>query len=878
MVALAAAVPTAAHAEGSVDINLGPDSATRHALYAFGPGAYSMRVYARAGETIQAATSHMGMGAANIRVYRAAADPTADPTAGPVLYDCNAEDPGTGLIASRAEELAGPAPNAGGYAPCDFVAPADGIYAIRMDPRTQMGNPDPGTVAAPLTGITQGPNLTMWDITVRDGGAVQPGRVFSYDAGYRTTFRPLAASNFASYVYTNTGYEYRVNFFDHAGGNWNLTANDKGLVDRDTGERVFASFVCAEPGDPGSCTYDDAVTPPVSENFPSFVNRVDPVVISGAGGLQELSGFSATPITPGSQPLQGASFTGEDGAAGTTSQGDGGTLAFSSHPTMAGLGYTVAIDFDRDGTFAGSEDVVDTAAGDLAASGTNSYAWNGRTASGATPACGTYPYRVSSALSEVHFTQADPEDSGGMQIERLTLPADPTLGDPLAASYDDRDPYKSGRAVTNTAPGVVQDGTSGPGFHAWTDSSGDRDYVDTWARSPEVETTGTLEVLCADLGIAKSGPATVDPSGRITWTLNVTNNGPGASAGSTVTDTIPAGVTDVSSDTPGCTVADGKVTCAVGALAVGASTSITVRGTAPATRNTCVVNSATVDGDGDDPNAANDTATATTCTPPPPLPRYDLQMTKTAADTTVRVGDTVVYTLEAKNLGPDAAAGVKVTDKVPDHLDVRSASTRQGTCTVTGNAIACDVGTLAPGQTVKVTVRATALRVGSPTNTGVVVPPPPPPSTPPGTPPVDPPANNTDTAIVKIGKAAIGLTKTANRKTVRAGQRITYTLRVSNPSKETLRNVRVCDDLPSGLVYVSSKAKAKRTKGQYCWTVKSLAAGKSRSFTMTVRALRGASGRKVNRAVATASNAATKRAKRTVTIRRPGLRAGGVTG
>ena len=58
----------------------------------------------------------------------------------------------------------------------------------------------------------------------------------------------------------------------------------------------------------------------------------------------------------------------------------------------------------------------------------------------------------------------------------------------------------------------------------------------------------------ADMGIAKTGPAVVSPSATITWTLTVTNNGPGNSSGFAVNDAVPAGVTNVTSPTPGCTV------------------------------------------------------------------------------------------------------------------------------------------------------------------------------------------------------------------------------------------------------------------------------------------------------------------------------------
>lgn len=54
----------------------------------------------------------------------------------------------------------------------------------------------------------------------------------------------------------------------------------------------------------------------------------------------------------------------------------------------------------------------------------------------------------------------------------------------------------------------------------------------------------------------------------ITYTLTVTNNGPGVAEGVVATDQLPDGVTFVSAETP-CTELDGKVTCAAGTLESG---------------------------------------------------------------------------------------------------------------------------------------------------------------------------------------------------------------------------------------------------------------------------------------------------------------------
>ncbi len=279
----------------------------------------------------------------------------------------------------------------------------------------------------------------MWDVTVRDaGGTVRPGRLFSYEWQFRVVVPGSgtpATTN--AYVYTRTGYEYQVNFYDHAGLNWIMTADDMGVVDRTTGERIYASFQGWLANVP---TYFNAIAAPASRRFPQSLNRLDPDVISGPGGLAG-SGYASAPIAPSSQPLRNAAFTGSGGQAGGTNRGSGGTISFSSPAALEGLPYAVAIDTNRDGTFGNGNDFVDRA-NTLSSTGSNSIGWNGQDATGAILQCGDYPYQAQSTLSEVHFTQLDVEGSGGMRIERLSLPGDPDLGNPFAMSYNDVDPYK----------------------------------------------------------------------------------------------------------------------------------------------------------------------------------------------------------------------------------------------------------------------------------------------------------------------------------------------------------------------------------------------------------------------------------------------------
>jgi uncharacterized repeat protein (TIGR01451 family) len=185
------------------------------------------------------------------------------------------------------------------------------------------------------------------------------------------------------------------------------------------------------------------------------------------------------------------------------------------------------------------------------------------------------------------------------------------------------DPAVSGQMLTWTGPFtapatgnvslhflVTVSSTPGEYFNDASADAGTTPVAPTGPTAKITVTSGGTE-----LAITKAdAPDPVALGGNLTYTLTVTNNGPDPSTDSTVTDTLPAGVTFVSA-TPSqgtCSQAAGTVTCTLGPLALGASATIEIVVTVDATALSPLSDTATVTGVETDPLAANNSATAET--------------------------------------------------------------------------------------------------------------------------------------------------------------------------------------------------------------------------------------------------------------------------
>jgi uncharacterized repeat protein (TIGR01451 family) len=401
------------------------------------------------------------------------------------------------------------------------------------------------------------------------------------------------------------------------------------------------------------------------------------------------------------------------------------------------------------------------------------------------------------------------------------------------------------------------------------------------ADTPDPYAPNNESTICApfegrtDLSISKTASDAALPlgGGQVVYTLVVRNDGPSDATGVTVTDPMAQGLTLVAADASqgACSTTNNRLSCNLGRLREGGSAQVLVTANTWGTGGS-ITNTATVSADQAEPDPSDNTDSATVSVPPspePPAEPFDLTVTKTVNDKRVSVGQPVTYRVVVANRGPAAAPEVKLTDTLNAPVGVDSVKATAGSCSKR-IPLRCSLGTIAAGAKVTITVVVKHKRAGcrqrnaaSATGAGVDA----------------DPANNLDTVDVCATKVKLRLAKLADSAAVTAGGLVSYTIRITNPTKGTARNVRTCDHLPAGLVYVSSKSKAKLRGGAWCWPARSVGPEKSRRYRITVRALRGASGSKVNRATVSGNGQVkAARAKRAVQVRPTGAAGGGVTG
>lgn len=334
--------------------------------------------------------------------------------------------------------------------------------------------------------------------------------------------------------------------------------------------------------------------------------------------------------------------------------------------------------------------------------------------------------------------------------------------------------------------------------------------------------SGAALAQFADLSITKSvNNPTPNVGDTITFSVTLANSGPDTATGVTVQDLLPAGLTFVSATPPQGTYSSATGQWAVGAMAVGASATLTIQTvvTSPTAQdNTAAISSS----DQSDPNAGNNNSSATV-TPQ----QTDLALAKSVNNPMPNVGDTVSFTVTLANNGPDAATNVTVQDLLPAGLTFVSATPSQGAYN-NGTGV-WTLGTVTTATPQTLVIQATVASLGAKINTATIT----------HSDQFDPNAtNNTASATVTAGPLAdLALTKTSSTVTPGIGANFTWTVTVSNLGPDTATNVTVQDLLPPGVAFVSAIAsQGAYNNGTGAWTIGTIANGANATLALNVTA------------------------------------------
>jgi uncharacterized repeat protein (TIGR01451 family) len=304
-----------------------------------------------------------------------------------------------------------------------------------------------------------------------------------------------------------------------------------------------------------------------------------------------------------------------------------------------------------------------------------------------------------------------------------------------------------------------------------------------------------LVLTPADLAIAISdAPDPVAAGGALTYAIQVTNNGPGAASAITVLDSLPDGVGFASASGAdwSCSAVGQDVTCLAAGLTAGASSTIALAVTAPASGGT-VSNTAQVEAATPDDDPTNNQATTSTTV----SAAADLLIAMSDAPDPVLGSGTLQYAIDVSNLGPDTASGITVTDNLPaGNVTFVSASGSGWTCLLSGQVVTCTRPSLlagaAPTITLTVQVPSDAALL---TNTATVS----------STSSDLNPANDTAMVLTSVLSAAdLSVAVIDAPDPVTTGGALTYTVTAANAGPSEATSVTVTSQLPAGATFQSA--------------------------------------------------------------------------
>lgn len=346
-----------------------------------------------------------------------------------------------------------------------------------------------------------------------------------------------------------------------------------------------------------------------------------------------------------------------------------------------------------------------------------------------------------------------------------------------------------------------------------------------YAQWDDNETPPSTTPNWSGLQITKTAdPKVATPGENLTYTITVKNNTGVDLTDITVVDTLPKGVTFVSTSA-GSYNGIGTVEVTIDSLAKGAEYSFTVTVKVDDDATGSITNTAKVtdaDGNGnmldDDMTEVKASVTTPVETKPGPAPDWDadLTITKTIVamtdNTKVTLGDQITYKIVVENKSNYEMKNIAVSDTLPASVKVIDA----GGLTANGNALTGTIASLAAGATKEFIVIVEVIDISSDTitNTAKIT----------GAECNGNVWNGEKESTVSTDVIQpLELSKTVDKTKASLGETVTYTITVTN-NASTEKEVTVVDRLPDGITVnettISNNGKYDDTGRSISWTVK----------------------------------------------------------
>ena len=301
--------------------------------------------------------------------------------------------------------------------------------------------------------------------------------------------------------------------------------------------------------------------------------------------------------------------------------------------------------------------------------------------------------------------------------------------------------------------------------------------------------TNIVPINVIDLAVNKTANhqnKTYNYGDNVEYVIEIVNNGPGIATDIIATDNLPEGLKFINANVPGgwtLSISNNKITINGEKLANGEKVLITIIAKA-AKSNATLINNIKVNGTGFDSNISNNNDSETVKV----TPLVDLAITKVVDNANPLYDSIITYTITVVNNGPDASTDVVVKDIWPANgLKFITSTGTYNPATGIWN-----VGELGSNEIATLTITAKTTAVGKFENKVSVN----------GTSYDSNLSNNNasvnitvpDCVILNITKVATGgIVSEEPNKEVIAGEKITYTVIVSNYGPSVATNVYLTD-------------------------------------------------------------------------------------